>query len=303
MKRPSDQAKLLFFALLRSTTALATTGEKARMVLPQAQNIQLRLATSKLFFLKESSLPFIETKSKELTETFLFVCSGHDVPSIQRCNLACLPENYNSQFYCSHLRQWPDLALIAEDVSDSPRNQRTPFSSFQPGQQEPKIVAYVLGKIETRPVIDYENPNYSREQVETLGHVTSLAVQDDFRRLGLAKAMMTQLHHHLQHQGIKSCGLHVRTSNHAACRLYQKDGYEIAQVIPSYYQDGEDAYFMRKILPESSVASAGQSLMFGKKIWKSGPNELRLPRSHSVDQRNPYMENMESPELYTGTLQ
>ena len=52
MKRPSDQAKLLFFALLRSTaTALATTGEKTRMVLPQAQNIQLRLATSESLFL------------------------------------------------------------------------------------------------------------------------------------------------------------------------------------------------------------------------------------------------------------
>jgi ribosomal protein S18 acetylase RimI-like enzyme len=278
MKRPSA----VLFALLRSTATALATGEKTRFVLPQTQNIQLRLATRS------------------------------DVSSIQRCNLECLPENYNSQFYCSHLRQWPDLAVIAEDLSDTsitPNSQsRLPFSNFAPqNQSEPKIVAYVLGKIETRPVIDYENPPYAKEQVETLGHVTSLAVQDDFRRLGLAKAMMTQLHHHLRHNGIKHCGLHVRTSNEAACRLYQQDGYEIAQIIPSYYQDGEDAYFMRKTLPETKVSSSG-SFLFSGKAWKTGPDELRLPRSHAIPTRSYSPSSSDgvgsssSPELFTGTI-
>lgn len=203
MKRP----ELLMFALLRSSaTALATTGEK--IYLPQqAQIIQLRLATR------------------------------IDVPAIQRCNLACLPENYNSQFYCSHLRQWPDLALVAEEIpchdgsAGSPQNSqpRNPFAGF-PHHHEPKIVAYLLGKVETRPVMDYNEPTSQRDLgVETLGHVTSLAVQKDYRRLGLAKAMMTQLHHHLQHQGVDTCGLHVRTSNIAACRLYEDDDYQVGK--------------------------------------------------------------------------
>lgn len=45
MKRPLDQAKLLLFALLRSSATALATGEKTRVVVPQAQNIQLRLAT------------------------------------------------------------------------------------------------------------------------------------------------------------------------------------------------------------------------------------------------------------------
>lgn len=201
MKRP----ELLMFALLRSSaTALATTGEK--LCFQTQNNIQLRLATRT------------------------------DVPAIQRCNLACLPENYNHQFYISHLRQWPDLALVAEEISDyeSPlekahadRQSRNPFSGFPGAHQEPKVVAYLLGKIETRPIMDYDNPTRDHG-VEFLGHVTSLAVQQDYRRLGLAKAMMTQLHHHLQHQGIASCGLHVRSSNIAACRLYEDDGYQVS---------------------------------------------------------------------------
>ena len=195
-------------ALLQSSaTGLATTTEK--IFVPQTQNIQLRLATRT------------------------------DVPAIQGVNLSCLPENYNSQFYASHLRQWPDLALVAvaEETPDhkSPvekahadRNSRNPFSGF-PVEQHEKVVAYLLGKIETRPIMDYNNP--SRDHgVETLGHVTSLAVQQDYRRLGLAKAMMDQLHHHLEHQGIGSCGLHVRSSNIAACRLYEDDGYQVSEL-------------------------------------------------------------------------
>lgn len=117
--------------------------------------------------------------------------------------------------------------------------------------------------------------------------------------------MMTQLHHHLQHQGIKHCGLHVRTSNEAACSLYQRDGYEIAQIIPSYYQDGEDAYFMRKTLVELNASSQGQTFLFGKKIWRTGPEELRLPRLHHVrDVKDTFISPSEhgSSELISGTI-
>jgi N-alpha-acetyltransferase 10/11 len=201
------------FALLRSSaTALATTGEKI-FIPQQAQTIQLRLATRT------------------------------DVPAIQRCNLACLPENYNSQFYCSHLRQWPDLALVAEEIPCNDRslgvshnNQaRHPFAGFPGGYQEPKIVAYLLGKVEQRPYMNYDDPHRDHG-VETLGHVTSLAVQKEYRRLGLAKAMMNQLHHHLQYQGIESCGLHVRTSNIAACRLYEDDDYQVSPLTKESHQ-------------------------------------------------------------------
>lgn len=150
---------------------------------------------------------------KHLTIFAFFLES--DITAIQRCNLECLPENYNSHFYQSHLSQWPELAVVCEDISDMPRDPTGLSLSTFPNVAEspPRIIAYVLGKIETRPVKKFGGVEYSKEQVETLGHVTSLAVQDGFRRLGLAQAMMSQLHHHLQHQGIKQCGLHGRFAN------------------------------------------------------------------------------------------
>ncbi|KAL7452296.1 hypothetical protein ACHAWC_004027 [Mediolabrus comicus] len=141
-----------------------------------------------------------------------------DVPQIQNCNLATLPENYNSNFYINHMRKWPNLALVAEHI---------------PG--------YILGKVEERPI----------------GHVTSIAVHSHARRLGIASSLLNQLHYHLgQCHNAKSVGLHVRISNGAAVKLYcERLGYDVADIIPFYYGDGEDAYFMRKDFDESNTAA------------------------------------------------
>eukprot|EP00529_Nitzschia_sp_RCC80_P024534 CAMPEP_0113459942 /NCGR_PEP_ID=MMETSP0014_2-20120614/10725_1 /TAXON_ID=2857 /ORGANISM="Nitzschia sp." /LENGTH=439 /DNA_ID=CAMNT_0000351567 /DNA_START=290 /DNA_END=1609 /DNA_ORIENTATION=+ /assembly_acc=CAM_ASM_000159 len=348
--------------------------------------------------------------TKQTTLIRLRLATRTDVPSIQRCNLACLPENYNSQFYCSHLRQWPDFALVAEAIpvvvdedeetatlpsltaedrrdgngygydydyhhdhgsgwhnSQMFRPPNSPTSQSRVGGYvgfgggggggrggggggEPKIVAYVLGKVETRPVIEYDDPfmtggprpsarapyhihNSGRRhhtgQFETLGHVTSLAVHHDYRRLGLAKALMEQLQTHMQHyrggghvggQGshnnnrdihggaVASCGLHVRVSNEAAYRLYQNDGYEVESVLPHYYQDGEEAYYMRKMLPRlqqrqrSSYTAFDNPLFFGnnKKIWRHGPEYLRLPRIHcAIDQEDEQQQQQQQQQQQT----
>ena len=214
-----------------------------------------------------------------------------DVSAIQRCNLACLPENYNSHFYCSHLRQWPDLALVAEDISEERQRQsQNPFDFSSRRENEPKIVAYVLGKVDTRPLIDYNDRMSSRgNRIERLGHVTSLAVDQEFRRLGLAKSLMDQLHHHLQQHGVSSCGLHVRTSNLAACCLYQDDGYQIDEIIKNYYQDGEDAYFMRRCFSLESTASF-------ESAWSIEREELRLPRYHNYCSK--YQDDISNQPLF-----
>jgi len=56
-----------------------------------------------------------------------------DVPSIQRCNLATLPENYNSNFYLHHLRSWPELALVMEYVPSPADKRNNDISSNSDG--------------------------------------------------------------------------------------------------------------------------------------------------------------------------
>jgi len=364
-----------------------------------------------------------------------------DVPSIQRCNLATLPENYNQQFYADHMRAWPELAFVvvvsaseegrgsgsggrSDELGgggNSPQSSNSDRGGWNAGpfggrfgrsnnngnhspipvpywqrQQQPqqlfnpsngnewrgnggdeKVVAYVLGKVEDQTVqrlvpveeslandadayyedrrrggganngiglngnspriqrndnmeyYGYHQNHHVYRSVERLGHVTSLAVLDEYRRRGLAVELMKQLHLHMLHNyGAESVGLHVRQSNVAAERLYSNFGYVKESRIPGYYQDGEDAFLMKKrlvagengasALQQQQQQQRGGGGFFGSlrrnnrppsaSAWQQQPHgleedeeDLRLPRTVGVPQQQ-QQQHEELPELMTGTM-
>jgi len=302
MKRPTDQAKLLFFYLLRSSAALATDSKAGVSVSAAAA-----YAASSIHSCSSSSSSSSSSSALEAGHICLRLARRTDVPSIQRCNLATLPENYNSQFYVSHLRQWPDLALVAEHVVPSSASS------------EPNIVGYVLGKVEVKPVsrLNVLPPNSSHldpdelyelgkllgppPQMEPLGHVTSLAVLQDYRRNGVAAALMEQLHVHLEEcYKVKGVGLHVRKSNQAACQLYERDGYCVDQVIEGYYQDGEDAFFMRKELEQTLDHAKWRFRR--ERPWERHDETVRLPRMLTRYQQ-PDHQSLEPPPILEEDLE
>lgn len=272
MRRPVDQAKLLFLYFLRSSAGLASEPMKSA-VGNAVKSTQQQQA--------------VDAMGGHIC---LRIARRGDVPAIQRCNLATLPENYNSNFYANHMRQWPELALVAEHVPEgdgaSPRRGRSRVtdrgtnnnrsnkynlaSGYDPGQKSSKIIGYVLGKVEEQPVrvsspssssplIGIEgNEEYyanrlaaSIKKKERLGHVTSIAILNDYRRKGLAVQLMNQLHHEMKHRyNANAIDLHVRVSNESAFRLYSMNmGYKVEDIIPNYYQNPmEDAYLMRKVV-------------------------------------------------------
>jgi len=305
MLRPLIQAKrsrkLLFLYLLRSSSALATSE-------PHGTSVTYN--------------PHSHVYSDDIGHIQLRVATRMDVSAIQRCNLATLPENYSSNFYINHLRQWPDLALVAEHVkpASSPtsgHNNLNPFHSYDPSSQsQNEIVGYVLGKVEEtalslppsridedsdhkhsdptlgQGVFSYHRNNYrqnAERRTEMLGHVTSLAVLSNYRRRGLAAMLMKQLHFHMEEgYNADGVGLHVRVSNTAARRLYCEGmGYGVADVIRGYYQDGEDAFFMRKTFKKGGNHQQNNRprLRFGSNtgqgmnpsVWDNCPEEYRLP--------------------------
>mmetsp|Transcript_28395 Transcript_28395/g.35117 ORF Transcript_28395/g.35117 Transcript_28395/m.35117 type:complete len:424 (-) Transcript_28395:244-1515(-) len=311
MMRPSDQAKLLFLYLLRSSSALASprvstttsvstltsTTTTTTVGLNSHGHVPSTTAVSATTRSTPSSRAALSSPLHDLRGYIsLRVATRSDVPSIQKCNVATLPENYSSNFYVNHLRSFPDLALVAEHVpppsssssslSDTELGyRRNPFENYNPNQrggQKPNIIGYVLGKIEDpqNASPDYFPPppersrisllsststgdddldeylsrtNQQQQQTERnikIGHVTSLAVTKPYRRNGIAALLMRQLHYHMKYGHSASyVGLHVRVSNIAARRLYCEGmGYGVADVIRGYYQDGEDAFFMKKDL-------------------------------------------------------
>mmetsp|Transcript_44144 Transcript_44144/g.112670 ORF Transcript_44144/g.112670 Transcript_44144/m.112670 type:complete len:167 (-) Transcript_44144:57-557(-) len=149
-----------------------------------------------------------------------------DLLAMQRCNLMCLPENYQLKYYFYHVLSWPQLLYVAEDYNG-------------------KIVGYVLAKME-------------EDAAECHGHITSLAVARTHRKLGIATRLMQAAHEGMEHVfGAEYVSLHVRVTNKGAYHLYtQTLGYEVNDKEAKYYADGEDAYDMRKPLKKKSQPAA-----------------------------------------------
>uniref|UniRef100_A0A8B9NEI6 N-terminal amino-acid N(alpha)-acetyltransferase NatA n=1 Tax=Accipiter nisus TaxID=211598 RepID=A0A8B9NEI6_9AVES len=78
------------------------------------------------------------------------------------------------------------------------------------------------------------------------------AVKRSHRRLGLAQKLMDQASRAMiENFNAKYVSLHVRKSNRAALHLYSNTlNFQISEVEPKYYADGEDAYAMKRDLTQ-----------------------------------------------------
>ena len=76
------------------------------------------------------------------------------------------------------------------------------------------------------------------------GHITNVAVKEEFRQKGLGTLLMNALIEEARKRDICSMTLEVRLSNVKAQRLYEKFNFKSAGVRPKYYADGEDAVIM-----------------------------------------------------------
>lgn len=130
------------------------------------------------------------------------------------------------KYYFYHLLTWPQLSYVAEHNG--------------------QIVGYVLAKMDEDAGSEKNPPH---------GHITSLAVRRNYRRLGLAKKLMDQSAYAMVESfKAKFCSLHVRVSNRAALNLYKETlKFNIDDTEKGYYADGEDAYKMKKDLEELDI--------------------------------------------------
>ncbi|KAK6359544.1 N-terminal acetyltransferase A complex catalytic subunit ard1 [Orbilia brochopaga] len=198
------------------------------------------------------------------------------IPHVQTCNITNLPENYFAKYYLYHALTWPQLSYVAIDLSKPPTSSNDP----------PKIVGYVLAKMEEEPVDGIPH-----------GHITSLSVMRTHRRLGLAEKLMRQSQKAMVETfGAKYVSLHVRVSNKAALRLYKDTlQFEVEKVESKYYADGEDAYSMKQDLgfiwdsvkaeeealgivdkkPDGTAATADEDLDEGDPVGDEGQSDKK----------------------------
>lgn len=86
--------------------------------------------------------------------------------------------------------------------------------------------------------------------VITEGHITNVAVLEDYRKQGIGDALMAQLEQVALEKEMIGITLEVRISNAPAQHLYHNHGYRAEGLRKNYYPDThEDAVIMWKYTP------------------------------------------------------
>lgn len=136
----------------------------------------------------------------------------HDLNDLSRLEKACFGND-----------AWPLVELIG--VLTLPNKVRLKATA------DGKMVGFVAG---------------DPQPAQGFAWVTTLCVDAPYRRLGIGRALLRAAEAAL---GMARIRLTVRTSNAPAIRLYSSEGYHEIQHLAGYYQDGEDAYVMEKVIP------------------------------------------------------
>jgi len=101
------------------------------------------------------------------------------------------------------------------------------------------VVAKMRGRIAGYAVACVEKRN---------AEIDSLAVHPDYRRQGVADALMRHVLRELGAAGIGRVELMVRTGNTAGAQLYRSLGFRRVRLAPGYYEDGGDGVLMARAI-------------------------------------------------------
>lgn len=140
--------------------------------------------------------------------------------TIQHANWRDLNELRALEKICFPIDQWSLLDMIA--VLSMRRVVR-----LKATYQE-KMIGFIAGEIKAR---------------ENTAWIATLAVLPDYRRQGIASALLEKCEDELQQPVVRLC---VRYNNISAIRLYAQHGYHTIDRWHHYYIDGADAIVLEK---------------------------------------------------------
>jgi len=102
----------------------------------------------------------------------------------------------------------------------------------QPGKGREDIVGFIVGQ----------------KLARALGHVVTIDVTEEVRRLGVGTLLMNECESRLSSAGCRAVYLETAVDNDAALRFYKRHGYSVLKTIPRYYMNSLDALMLGKNL-------------------------------------------------------
>lgn len=123
-----------------------------------------------------------------------------------------LPERYNPAIFNQFYESFPQGFLVAFDHQT--------------------LIGFLIGVKTT--------PNTAR--------ILMLSVQERYRNQGIGSALLNQFLRQMKHLNVTVVELEVRASNQGALLFYKKQGFVQQELLLRFYQNGENAYRMSRVL-------------------------------------------------------
>jgi len=135
-----------------------------------------------------------------------------DMLDVIRLASETLTERYNPSLFSTFYETFPEGFLVAEYGC--------------------RIVGFIIGVLA---------PGSS-------GRILMIGVDAAHRRRGLGSKLLEELLKEFIRRGVTYVDLEVATSNTSAILFYRRHQFKVVECIPGFYQDGRDAYIMRRRL-------------------------------------------------------
>ena len=143
-------------------------------------------------------------------------CRPEDFPALWKIDQACFPPGiaYQLQDLLHWMRQPGAFAIVAED------------------ERSGRIAGFTL----------------ARTVRHRQGHIVTIDVLPEYRRMGVATTLMELAHTRLKESGATTVELETSVENAAGIAFYHKLGYQTADRLRRYYLNRLDAWRMTKEL-------------------------------------------------------
>ena len=135
-----------------------------------------------------------------------------DMFSTIRIASETLTEQYTPSLFNYFYETFPELFLIAE--------------------KHHKIIGFITGI----------------QLTEEITRIVMLSILPTYQRQHIATELLNELLHILIEKNVKQISLEVKTDNKKAISFYKKHGFTIIDTIEKFYQNGENAFMMTRLL-------------------------------------------------------
>jgi ribosomal protein S18 acetylase RimI-like enzyme len=136
----------------------------------------------------------------------------NDIFSVIKIASETLPEHYNPSLFNYFYESFPKGFIVVEKFN--------------------KIIGFIVGT--------KTNQNTVR--------LLMLSISEKYRRQKLGSNLIKYFIREMIQLNIKHIELEVRVDNKQAINFYRKNGFKITEIIQKFYQNGEDAYRMKRVI-------------------------------------------------------